>query len=103
MRCSPAKSSDWTLFTINKIAATITVTGFSGPYDGAAHGVVSSSATGLSAVDLSSLLHVNTTTYTDVPGGLVHWTFDGNTNYSSASGDATVSITTIDPLVTVTT
>jgi hypothetical protein len=77
---------------IAKIDATIAVTGFSGTYDGNAHGIVSSSATGLASLDLGSLLHVDATTYTNVPGGLVAWTFDGNTNYKSASGNATVTI-----------
>jgi hypothetical protein len=37
-----------------------------------------------------------------VPGGLVHWTFDGNTNYNSASGNATVTITKATSTTTVT-
>ncbi|HLO06959.1 MAG TPA: kelch repeat-containing protein, partial [Terriglobales bacterium] len=87
--------------TITKIDATIAVTGYSGPYTATAHGATGT-ATGLLAADLNSLLHVAATTYTDVPGGLVHWTFDGNTNYNSASGDATVTITKIDATIAVT-
>ena len=87
--------------TITKVDATINVTGYSGPYTATAHGA-SGTATGLFAVNLGGLLHVATTTYTDVPGGLVHWTFDGNTNYNSASGDATVTITKIDATINVT-
>src|SRR5262249_55295720 len=99
-----ATSGDATV-TITQADAHITVTGFSGVYDGNAHGVVSSSATGVESptpADLSSLLHVASTTYTNVPGGLVHWTFDGNTNYKATSGDATVTITQADALITVT-
>jgi len=87
---------------ISKINATIAVTGFSGTYDGAAHGVLTSTATGLSGVDLGTLLHVASTTYTDVPGGLVHWTFDGNDNYNSTSGDATITINKADAVIVVT-
>src|SRR2546427_10654189 len=81
--------------TITKVDATIGVTGYSGPYTATAHGATGT-ATGLLGANLNSLLHVATTTYTDVPGGLVHWTFDGNINYNSATGDATVAITKVD-------
>ena len=87
--------------TITKVDATIAVTGYSGPYTATAHGATGT-ATGLLAVDLNSLLHVAATTYTNVPGGLVHWTFDGNTNYNSAAGDAPVTITKVDATITVT-
>src|SRR5207253_1757818 len=72
-------SSDSKHFTINKAAANITVTGFSGVYDGNPHGVVSSSATGVNSQPLSGLV-VDPTTYTNVPGGPVHWLFT-NANY----------------------
>jgi hypothetical protein len=91
--------------TITQANAIITVTGFSGVYDGNPHGVISSSAVGVESptpADLSSLLHVDSTTYTDVPGGNVSWTFDGNTDYKPASGNATVTITQADAVITVT-
>src|SRR5205814_5678773 len=87
--------------TITKIDATIEVTGYSGPYTATPHGATGT-ATGLLGADLNSLLHVATTTYTDVPGGSVHWTFDGNTNYNSGSGNATVTITKVDATIDVT-
>src|SRR6266481_4198546 len=87
--------------TITKIDATIAVTGYNGPYTATAHGATGT-ATGLLGANLNSLLHVAATTYTDGPGGLVHWTFDGNTNYNSAFGDATVTITKIDATIAVT-
>src|SRR2546428_8395437 len=68
--------------TITKVDATIVVTGYSGPYTATAHGATGT-ATGLLTAKLNSLLHVASTTYTDVPGGLVHWTFDRNTNYNA--------------------
>src|SRR5438046_10045070 len=77
--------------TITTIDATIEVTGYSGPYTATAHGATGT-ATGLLGAPLTSLLHVATTTYTDVPGGMVHWTFDGSTNYTAASGDRHVTV-----------
>src|SRR5204862_463250 len=87
--------------TITKVDATIDVTGYSGPYTATPHGA-RGTATGLVGADLNSLLHVAPTTYTNVPGGAVHWTFDGDTNYNSAFGDATVTITKIDATIVVT-
>src|SRR5215213_5305347 len=86
--------------TITKATAVITVTGFSGAYDGAAHGVVSSSAKGVNNEDLSGLA-IDPTTYTNVPGGSIHWTFT-NTNYGDQNGDATVTITKATAVITVT-
>jgi hypothetical protein len=78
---------------INKADATCTVTGFSGPYDGLAHGATGS-CTGVGGPsDVLTGLNIAPTTYTYVPGGLVHWTFTNN-NYMDLSGDATVTITT---------
>src|SRR6185369_10700758 len=74
--------------------------GYNGPYTATPHGA-SGTAIGLLNADLSALLHVATTTYTDVPGGLVHWSFDGNTNYNPGSGDAQVTITKVDATVSV--
>jgi hypothetical protein len=87
--------------TITKIDATIAVTGYSGPYTATAHGATGT-ATGLLAADLNSLLHVAATTYTDVPGGLVHWTFDGNTNYNDASGNVAIVINKVNATIVVT-
>ena len=86
---------------IAKVNATINVTAYDGPYTATPHGATGT-ATGLLGVNLNSLLHVATTTYTDVPGGTVSWTFDGNTNYNSAFGDATVTITKATSTTTVT-
>jgi hypothetical protein len=78
---------------INKAPATISVTGFSGEYDGQPHGVVSSLATGVNGEPLSGLV-IDPTTYTNVPGGLVAWTFtDVTGNYMNANGSAAVVIT----------
>jgi hypothetical protein len=75
------------------------VTGFSGAYDGLAPGVVSGSATGVNNEALSGLVVVSTT-YCNVPGGAVHWTFS-NPNYADQQGNATVSISTVGSAVAV--
>src|SRR5207245_9969434 len=67
--------------------------------DGNAH-AATGSAKGVKLEDLSSLLHLGAS-FTDVPGGSAHWTFAGNTNYKSASGDATITITQADATITV--
>src|SRR5262249_20342026 len=71
-------------FAIAKANATISVTGFAGTYDGAAHGA-SGSAKGIGGVGLAGLdLGAS---FTDVPGGTADWTFtDASGNYNNASG-----------------
>ena len=93
-------SSNTADFAITPATATIMVTGFSGGDDGAAHGVVNSSATGVGGATIAGL-SVEGTTYTNAPGGLVDWTFS-NPDYASQSGDATVTIDQAGSTVTVT-
>src|SRR5262249_14062815 len=85
---------------IGKADAGIVVNGYTGVYDAAAHGVVGSTATGVGGAALTGLV-VDATTYTDVPGGLVHWTFT-KPNYKDQSGDAAVTITRAGSVTTVT-
>ena len=73
-----------------KVDASITVNGYSGTYDGLAHGATGS-ATGVNGEDLGSLLHLGQS-FADVPGGTAHWTFDGNDGYNPASGDVAITI-----------
>src|SRR5205814_5163458 len=82
------QASDATV-TITKATAVITVTGFSGVYDSAAHGVVNSSAKGVNNKSEERRVRTNTT-HTKVPGGMIHWTFT-NENYGDQAGDATVT------------
>jgi len=87
-------------FTINQATANITVNGYSGIYDENAHGATGS-ATGVNGENLTSLLNLGAS-FTDVPGGTAHWTFAGNTNYASASGDVAITITKAPSTTTVT-
>jgi hypothetical protein len=77
-------------FIIDKAAATIDVKGYNGTYDRTPHGA-SGTATGMKGEDLSALLHFGAT-FTDAPGGTAEWTFDGNANYLSSKGPATITI-----------
>jgi len=69
---------------VNKANATCNISGYSGVYDGSAHGA-SGSCTGGGTLDLGA-------TFTNVPGGTAHWTFTGDSNYNNQSGDVAVSI-----------
>ena len=85
--------------TISKATASVTVSGYTGIYDGNGtrrHG----SASGVGGVNLSASLNLGAT-FTDVPGGTASWTFSGGTNYNDQSGDAAVIISKANALVTV--
>src|SRR5207249_7441220 len=75
--------------TISQADASIIVTGYKGGYDGNAH-AATGSAKGVKLEDLSSLLNLGTS-FTGAPGGSAHWTFAGNTDYKSASGDVRIA------------
>ena len=84
--------------TINPADATIAVSGFTGTYDGAAHGATGT-ARGVNAEDLTSLLDLGAS-FTNVPGGTATWTFDGNANYNAATGAAATTINKATPILT---
>jgi hypothetical protein len=84
---------------INKADASITVNGYTGTYDAAAHGATGS-ATGVGGVDLSAGLNLGAS-FINVPGGTAHWTFSGGTNYNDQSGDVSISITKADATCTI--
>jgi hypothetical protein len=91
-------SSGSKTFAIDKANATINVNGYTGTYDGNAHGATGT-ATGVGGADLSSLLHLGAS-YTNVPGGTANWTFDGNNNYNSKSGSVAIVISKATPQIT---
>jgi hypothetical protein len=84
---------------IDKADAIVTVNGYTGVYDGNAHGA-SGTATGVGSVDLSSSLNLGSS-FTNVPGGTAHWTFS-NPNYNDQSGDASITISKANPTIVVT-
>jgi hypothetical protein len=85
--------------TINKANATVTVNGYTGVYDAAAHGATGS-ATGVGGIALNGLdLGAK---FTNVPGGTASWTFtDATGNYSNANGTAAIVISKANATVTV--
>jgi hypothetical protein len=85
--------------TVNKADATIDVNGYTGAYDGNAHGATGT-ATGVDGADLSNLLNLGAS-FTDAPGGTANWSFDGNTNYKPASGSVAIVINKADATVKV--
>ena len=85
--------------SIGKADATVNVTGYTGTYDGDAHGA-SGTAKGVQNEDLGSLLNLGAT-FTNVPGGTANWSFAGNGNYNSDSGTAAVVINKADATLSV--
>jgi hypothetical protein len=86
--------------TISKVDAACTITGYTGAYDGTAHGA-SGSCTGIdsgsaagSSLDLGD-------TFANVPGGTAHWSFDGGVNYNDQSGTVTITISKADAVCTI--
>ncbi len=75
---------------ITKADATVTVTGYTGVYDAAAHGATGSAkgvgGNALAGLDLGDK-------FTGVPGGTAHWRFiDPTGNYNNTSGDVSIVI-----------
>ena len=81
---------------IGKATASITVNGYAGVYDAAAHGASLDHATGVNGVDLSGLVDLGLT-FTNVPGGTATWVFtDVSGNYNDESGTAAIVISKAD-------
>jgi uncharacterized repeat protein (TIGR01451 family) len=83
---------------IAKASATVNVTGYTGTYDGNAHGATGS-ASGVQSEDLSGLLDLGAS-YTNAPGGTANWTFAGNNNYNSANGSVQIAIAKAASVIT---
>ena len=94
--------TNFTTGTINKANATVTVNGYTGTYDGSAHGATLVSATGVNAEDLSASVSLDSTSFTNVPGGTANWTFtDVTGNYNNDSGNAAITINKANATITV--
>jgi hypothetical protein len=85
---------------IAKANATVSVSGYTGTYDGAAHGATGS-ATGVGGANLSANLSLGAT-FTNAPGGTANWTFAGGANYHNASGSVAITINKANATVVVT-
>jgi hypothetical protein len=84
---------------ISKANATIDVSGWSGEYDGFAHGA-DGSARGVLGENLSGLLNLGSS-FSSVGTHTAYWSFAGNNNYNSDSGSVPIKIT--EPPTTTTT
>jgi|GEM_PF-3256332 len=76
---------------INRATATILVNGYTGTYDGLAHGATLASATGVNSENLSASVTMGGETFTNVPGGTATWTFS-NPNYVAQNGSVSIVI-----------
>ena len=74
----------------------IAVTGYTGTYDGTAHGATGT-ATGVNGANLNGLLNLGAS-FTFVPGGSANWTFSAP-NYNPASGGAAIVINKATPIL----
>jgi hypothetical protein len=83
--------------TINRAEATVTVVGFTGTYDGAAHGATGT-AIGVNNENLTGLLDPGAS-FTNVPGGTANWNFSGGLNYNPASGAVAITINKATPIL----
>jgi hypothetical protein len=83
-------SGDSETFAIGQAAATVDVQGYSGAYDGAAHGATGT-AIGINGEDLSAFLNLGAS-FTDAPGGTARWTFSSGANYADQTGEAAITI-----------
>jgi hypothetical protein len=86
--------------SIAKAEANVAVNGYTGTYDGNAHGATGS-ATGVNSEDLIGLLNLGAS-FTNVPGGTANWTFAGNGNYNPQSGSVAITINKANATINVT-
>jgi hypothetical protein len=86
--------------SIAKAEANVVVNGYTGIYDGAAHGATGSAA-GVNSEDLSGLSNLGAS-FTNVPGGTANWTFAGNGNYNAQSGSVAITINKANATINVT-
>lgn len=87
---------------IAKADAVCAISGYSGTYDGAAHGATGSCAgvdAGGSAAGGSLSLGAS---FTNAPGGTANWSFTGGPNYNDQSGSVDITINKAGSTTTVT-
>ncbi|MHB1317142.1 MAG: PxKF domain-containing protein [Anaerolineae bacterium] len=91
-------TTDVAVLTVSKADAVCSVTGWTGEYDGDAHGA-SGSCAGIGGEAAGTL--VLGASFTDVPGGTANWAFTGNGNYKNQSGSVEIVISEADPDCTI--
>jgi len=86
---------------INKIDATVSVTGYNVPYDGTLH-TASATATGLGGASVGSFILTGTQHSDAGTYNADAWSFSGGTNYNDKNGTVDDKINKIDATVSVT-
>jgi hypothetical protein len=77
---------------ISKANAIVKVSGYSGTYDGKAHGAAGTViGVGSDNGAAGSSLNVGAS-FKNVPGGTAHWVFNGGMNYNDQSGNVSITI-----------
>lgn len=89
-----------TTVTVDKANAVIVVNGYSGVYDGHAHGLTGA-ATGVRGENLSGLLNFGAS-QTNANIYAIDWIFAGDNDYNAATGTRTIDIHKATPSVQVT-
>ncbi|MDD1652588.1 MAG: YDG domain-containing protein, partial [Methanomicrobiales archaeon] len=86
--------------TVSRADAIINISGWTGTYDGAAHGA-SGSATGVLGENLTSMLNLGSS-FTNVPGGTATWIFTDTTgNYNDDASTVDIAISRADAMINV--
>jgi hypothetical protein len=86
--------------TINKADAVCTVSGYSGIYDGLAHGATGACIGVNNEPAAGATLNLGAS-YTNVPGGTAAWSFSGGTNYNDQNGSVTIAISKANAVCTI--
>jgi hypothetical protein len=87
--------------SIGKADAVVTVTGYSGTFDAAAHGATGSAAGVVGDPSAAGSTLSLGASFTNAPGGTASWSFAGGANYNNQSGSAAIAIGKADAVVTV--
>src|SRR5262249_32178152 len=86
---------------LSKADSSILVNGYSGTYDGQAHGATLGHASGVGGADLSAGLDLGAS-FSNAPGGTAHWTFTDLTgNYNDAQGAVAIALSKANATVVV--
>ncbi len=90
------------MVTVNKADAIVTVNGYTGIYDAAAHGATGSVVGVIDDVFASGTSLDLGSSFTNAPGGTANWSFNGGTNYNDQSGTVEIVIAKAASSVTAT-
>jgi hypothetical protein len=85
-----------TALVVGAVDPTCDVDGFTGDYDGNAHGATNNGCTGVGDAALTGTFTPGAS-FTDVPGGTANWSFDPDSgNYNTLNGTAAIVINALE-------